>query len=94
VFGNILGCFSQFGHRILLSLSPVLKTFAGKHSAPFRKSENLTESQLRAVFRKFVRIPIKKASPALADFLSISLNYDVSQNPDHQRPENVTAVAP
>jgi hypothetical protein len=94
VLGNILGYFSQFGHRIPMSLSSSLKTFAGKHSAPFRKSEKLTESQLRLVFRKFVYIPIQKVSPARGDFLRISLNYHASQNPNHQRPENVTTIAP
>jgi hypothetical protein len=71
----------------------ILKTFTVKHSAPFRKSENLTESQLRLVFGKFVCIPIKNASPALDEVLRISLNYHASQKPNHQRPENVTAVA-
>jgi hypothetical protein len=33
-------------------------------------------------------------SSALGDFLRISLNYHASQNPNHQRSENVTAVAP
>jgi hypothetical protein len=52
-----LNLVTEFPYRYL----HVLKTFAGKHSVSFRKSENLTESQLRPVFRKVVCIPIKKA---------------------------------
>jgi hypothetical protein len=89
-WGTFLNLVTEFSDRSL----QVLKTFAARHSAPFRKCENLTESQLRLMFRKFVCIPIKEASSALGDFLRISLNYHTSQNPNHQRPENITTVAP
>jgi hypothetical protein len=56
---------------------------------PFQKNENLTESQSRLVLGNFGCIQIKKVSPALGDFLSISLNYHASQNPNHQRPETL-----
>jgi hypothetical protein len=90
-YGPLLSICSQ---NSFISSLQVLKTFAGKHLAPFRKSENLAVSQLRLVFAKFVCIPIKKASPARGDFLRISLNYHAPQNPNHQLREKVTTVAP
>jgi hypothetical protein len=85
-----LNMVTEFPYRSL----QVLKTLAGKHSAPFRKSEKFIESQLRLWFGKFMGILIKKASPARDDFLSISLNYHACPSPNHQRPEKLTAVAP
>jgi hypothetical protein len=85
-----LNLVTEFPYRSL----QVMKTFAGKQSAHFKKSENLTESQARLVFGKFLCKPTKKAPPALGDFLRISLNYHAYQNPNHQLPEKVMAVAP
>jgi hypothetical protein len=87
---TFLNLVTEFPYRSL----QVLKTLAGKHSAPFRKSEKFMESQLRLGFGKIVCTLIKKVSPVRGDFLSISLNYHASQSPNHQRPEELTAVAP
>jgi hypothetical protein len=47
MFGNILRYFSQFGHRIPLSLSLSSQNLCRQELGSFQKKRNFTESQLR-----------------------------------------------